>query len=238
MNRVIALGLVAVVGLAGSADAQIRRQQPAPGPPANWISVGIGAFSANSVSDGDSYTTWDFGNATSPQYRASLEKAFSNGISVGLAGTYVKAPIRYSSFNPNTPDLGPGATCFPEACDADVNVYSLGINFEAGSGTGFHQVYGGSIGVTRYDNFERTSDGAELNPTDAVNAISGTFSYGFGYAFNPRTSVVGVYDIGLVYHSREGLSSDQRNTLVPRTFRISLRQGFGTRSRTGVRRRR
>jgi hypothetical protein len=225
MNRVIALGLVALVGFAGSADAQIRRQQPMQGPPANWISLGIGAFSANSVSDGDSQTTWDFGSATSPQYRASLEKAFSNGISVGLAGTYVKAPIRHVTFS-------------GLAQDAEVNVYSLGLNFEAGGATGFHQVYGGSIGMTRYDSFERTSDGAELSPTDAVNALSGTFSYGFGYAFNPRTTVVGVYDIGLVYHSRDGLSSNQRNTLVPRTLRISLRQGFGNRSRTGVRGRR
>lgn len=225
MNRVIALGLVALVGLAGSADAQIRRQQAVQGPPANWISVGIGAFSANSVSDGDSQTTWDFGSATSPQYRASLEKAFSNGISVGLAGTYVKAPLRHVTFS-------------GVARDAEVNVYSLGLNFEAGGASGLHQVYGGSIGMTRYDGFEATSDGAELPPTEAVNAISGTFSYGFGYAFSPRTSVVGVYDIGLVYHSREGLSSDQRNTLVPRTFRLGLRQGFGSRSRTGVRRRR
>lgn len=225
MNRVIALGLIALVGLAGSADAQIRRQQAVQGPPANWISVGIGVFSANSVSDGDSQTTWDFGSATSPQYRASLEKAFSNGISVGLAGTYVKAPLRHVTFT-------------GLSRDAEVNVYSLGLNFEAGSGSGLHQVYGGSIGMTRYDGFEATSDGAELPPTEAVNAISGTFSYGFGYAFSPRTSVIGVYDIGLVYHSREGLSSDQRNTLVPRTFRIGLRQGFGSRSRTPVRRRR
>ena len=225
MNRVIALGLVALVGFAASADAQIRRQPAVQGPPANWISVGIGAFSANSVSDGESQTTWDFGSATSPQYRASLEKAFSNGLSVGLAGTYVKAPLRHVTFT-------------GLARDAEVNVYSLGVNFEAGSGQGFHQVYGGSIGMTRYDGFEATSDGAELPPTEAVNAISGNFSYGFGYAFNPRTSVVGVYDIGLVYHSRDGLSSDQRNTLVPRTFRIALRQGFGSRSRTGVRRRR
>lgn len=223
MNRVIALVLVALVGVADGANAQIRRQQAAQGPPANWLSVGIGAFSANSVSDGDSQTTWDFGNATSPQYRASLEKNFSNGIAVGLAGTYVKAPIRHSDFGGLSQD-------------AEVNVYSLGVNFEAAGGQGFHQVYGGSIGMTRYDNFKRTSDGAELVPTEAVNAISGTFSYGFGYSFNPRTTVVGVYDIGLIYHSRDGLSSDQRNTLVPRTFRISLRQGFGTRSRTGVRR--
>src|SRR5688500_10055576 len=129
MNRVIALGLIALVGLAGSADAQIRRQPAVQGPPANWISVGIGAFSANSVSDGGSQTTWDFGSATSPQYRASLEKAFSNGMSVGLAGTYVKAPLRHVTFA-------------GLSRDAEVNVYSLGLNFEAGSGSGFHQVYG------------------------------------------------------------------------------------------------
>lgn len=224
MNRVIAVVLVALVGFADSANAQIRRQQAPQGPPANWLSIGIGAFSANSVSDGDSQTTWDFDNATSPQYRASIEKAFSNGMAVGLAGTYVKAPIRHSAFGGISED-------------ADVTVYSLGVNFEAAGGQGLHQVYGGSIGMTRYDNFTRTSDGADLAPTEAVNAISGTFSYGFGYAFTPRTTVVGVYDIGLVYHSRDGLSSGQRNTLVPRTFRISLRQGFGSRARTAGRRR-
>ncbi|MGK2935712.1 MAG: hypothetical protein ACSLFE_10780 [Gemmatimonadaceae bacterium] len=229
MNRVIVLGLAGLVGLAGSADAQIRRQQAVQGPPAYWLSAGVGAFSANSVSDGDSQTTWDFDNATSPQYRVSLEKAFSNGMAVGLAGTYVKAPIRH--IDHLLADASPTS-------DAEVDVYSLGVNFEAAGGQGLHQVYGGSIGMTRYDNFRRTSDGAELRPTEAVNVISGNFSYGFGYAFNPRTSVVGVYDIGLVYHSRDGLSSDQRNTLVPRTFRISLRQGFGNRSRTPVRRRR
>lgn len=224
MNRVIALFLVALAAFGSDANAQIRRQQAAQGPPANWLSLGIGAFSANSVSDGESQTTWDFGNATTPQYRASLEKAFSNGMAVGLAGTYVKAPIRHSVFGGSFQD-------------AEVDMYSLGVNFEAAGGQGFHQVYGGSIGMTRYDNFTSTSDGAELAPADAVNAISGTFAYGFGYAFSPRTTVIGVYDIGLVYHSRDGLTSDQRNTLVPRTFRISLRQGFGTRSRTGVRRR-
>lgn len=224
MNRVIALVLVSLTAFAGSANAQIRRQAVPQGPPAYWLSAGVGAFSANSVSDGGSQTTWDFGNATSPQYRASLEKNFSNGMAVGLAGTYVKAPIRHSVFG--------GASR-----DAEVNVYSLGVNFEAAGGQGFHQVYGGSIGMTRYDNFRATSDGAQLAPADAVNAISGTFTYGFGYSFSPRTTVVGVYDIGLVYHSRDGLSSDQRNTLSPRAFRISLRQGFGNRPR-GVRRRR
>ena len=228
MIRITALVLVAFAGLAGSANAQIRRQQAPQGPPAYWLSAGVGAFSANSVSDGDSQTTWDFGSATSPQYRASLEKNFSNGMAVGLAGTYVKAPIRHTDHL---------LADSPQTSDAEVTVFSLGVNFEAAGGQGFHQVYGGSIGLTRYDNFSRTSDGAQLRPLDAVNAISGTFTYGFGYSFSPRTTVVGVYDIGLVYHSRDGLSSDQRNTLSPRAFRISVRQGFGNRPR-GVRRRR
>jgi hypothetical protein len=90
--------------------------------------------------------------------------------------------------------------------------------------------------MTRYSNFRRTSDDAALPSGDAVNALSGTFSYGFGYRFSPRTVIVGVYDLGLVYHSRDGLSSGQRNTLVPRTLRVSLRQGFGDQPR--VRRRR
>lgn len=232
MNRVIAVALIALVAAGSDANAQIRRQQAAQGPPAYWLAAGVGAFSANSVSDGDSQTTWDFGNATSVQYRASLEKAFSNGISVGVAGSYVNAPIRYSNFGTTS---GAPATCISD-CDADVDVYSLGINFEAGGGQGFHQVYGASAGVTRYANFSRASDDADLAPMDGVNAISGTFSYGFGYRFSPRTAIIGVYDIGLVYHSREGLNSGQRNTLVPRTLRIGLRQGFGDQPR--VRRRR
>jgi len=235
MNRVIALGLIAVVAFASDVDAQIRRQAATQGPPAYWLSAGVGAFSANSVSDGESQTTWDFGNATSPQYRASLEKPFSNGISVGLAGTYVKAPIRLTEFGtPASP--GPVTGSCTSACDAEVDVFSLGVNFEAGGGMGFHQVYGATAGMTRYANFRRKGDGAELPPARAVNELSGAFSYGFGYRFSPRTVVVGVYDIGLVYHGRDGLQSDQRNTLVPRTIRVSLRQGFGTASRTGRRR--
>lgn len=234
MNWVIALGLAALVGVSGGADAQIRRQQPAQGPPAYWLSAGVGAFSANTVSDGDSQTTWDFGNATSLQYRASIEKAFSSGIAVGLAGSYVKAPLRLTEFGiPNDP--GPTTGSCTSSCDAEANIYSLHVNFEAGGGMGFHQVYGASAGMTRYSDFRRTSDGAALPPGSAVNALSGTFSYGFGYRFSPRTAVVGVYDIGLVYHSREGLGSGQRNTLVPRTLRIGLRQGFGDQPR--VRRR-
>ena len=235
MNRVIALVMVALVTVGASADAQIRRQRVTVAPPGSWVSLGIGAFSANTVSDGDSRSTWDFYNATSPQYRVSLEKALSNGISVGLAGTYVKAPIRYSNFGSVTVPAGT-ATC-SAACDAELDLYSLGVNFEAGGGQGFHQVYGASVGMTRYANFRRESDDAELLPT-ALNALSGTFSYGFGYGFSPRTAVVGVYDLGLVYHSREGLTSDQRNTLSPRTFRIGFRQGFGSQGRRGVRGRR
>lgn len=225
MNRVAAVVLIGIAALGTDADAQVRRQQVSQGPPAYWGSIGVGAFSANSVTDGDSQTTWNFGNATSPQYRASLERNFSNGIALGLAGTYVKAPIRHTS----------SAGSF----DADVNVYSLGVNFESAGAVGFHQVYGGSLGMTRYDGFNRKSDGAELAPAKAVNAISGSFSYGFGYGFSQRTAIVGVYDIGLVYHNRDGLTSDQRNTLVPRTLRVGLRQGFGFRAqRGGVRRRR
>src|SRR5687767_2326886 len=129
MNRVTALVLIAVAAFASDADAQIRRQQAPQGPPANWVTVGVGAFSANNVSDGDSQTTWDFGNATTPQYRASIERNFSS-IALGLAGTYVKAPIRHT-----------GAA---GSVDADVNVYSLAVNFESAGALGFHQVYGGS----------------------------------------------------------------------------------------------
>jgi len=234
MNRLIALVPVALVAVAGNADAQIRRQQATQGPPAYWLSAGVGAFSANNVSDGDSQTTWDFGNATSLQYRASLEKAFSNGVAVGLAGTYVKAPLRLTQFGGAVSPILVGGS----SVDAEANVASLHVNFEAGGGMGFHQVYGASAGMTRYSNFRRKSDGAQLPPTDAVNALSGTFSYGFGYRLSARTVIVGVYDIGLVYHSRDGLGSDQRNTLIPRTLRVSLRQGFGTPARGGVRRRR
>lgn len=236
MIRVTALVLIATAALAADADAQIRRQQASQGPPAYWGSIGVGAFWANNVSDGDSQTTWDFGNATSLQYRASLEKAFSNGIAVGLAGTYVKAPLTLTEFG--IPNDGPTTGSCTASCDAEANVYSLHVNFEAGGGIGFHQVYGASAGMTRYSDFKRKSDGATLPPGSAVNALSGTFSAGFGYGLSARTAIVGTYDIGLVYHSRDGLNSGQRNTLSPRTFRVSLRQGFGYRASGGVRRRR
>jgi len=40
-----------------------------------WGSLGVGLYGANGVSDGQTASTWDFGNGLNWQYRASLEMA-------------------------------------------------------------------------------------------------------------------------------------------------------------------
>lgn len=183
-----------------------------------WVSLSTGVYGANGISDGASESTWDFGEGTNWQYRASLEKAFQNQFSLGGVLTYVDVPFVYS---------GPGCG----RCDAHLDLTSLGVSFHAGGGQGLHQVLEASAGAAMYRNLRRDSDNAELQPTGGNVDPFFTFGYGFGYSFNPTMQVSVVQDYGLVLHERTGLSNDQSNTLTQRTTRLNFRLGFGSRGR-------
>ena len=216
MNRYIFV-VVAVIG-ASPANAQIRRRAPVPSEPSVWVSLSVGLFGANGVSDGASQSTWDFGEGTNWQYRATLEKALQNQFALGGVLTYVNVPFTYT-----------GPSC--GSCDAHLDLTSVGASFHAGGGQGLHQVLDASAGAVRYSNLRRDSDSKPLEPTGGNVDPFFTFGYGFGYTFNPTMEISIVQDYGLVLHERSGLSNSESNTLTQRTTRLNFRMGFGSQTR-------
>lgn len=215
--------LLAVVAVpARDAHSQVRRRMPVVVEPSIWGSIGIGLFNGNDVSDGKTQSVWDFGRASNPQYRASLEKAFSRTASIGATATYVHAPFRY---------VGPGGENSCTSCAAHLDVITLGASVHVGGGVGLHQVLEASAGALAYRNLKRDSDDAELAPVNGNIDPYFTFGYGFGYAFDPNTQVSIVQDFGLALHERTGLTSEDSNTLTQRTIRLNFRYGFGNRVR-------
>jgi hypothetical protein len=216
VNKYILLALVLVSG--SSADAQVRRRAPVVSEPSMWGSLSVGLYGANGVSDGATNSTWDFGEGTSWQLRAALEKALQNQFSLGGVLTYVDVPFVY---------VGPSCG----RCDAHLDLTSLGVSFHAGGSQGLHQVLEVSAGAAMYSNLKRDSDGAKLAPTDGSVDPFFTFGYGFGYSFNPTMQVSIVQDYGLVLHERKGLANNESNTLTQRTTRLNFRMGFCNRGR-------
>jgi len=209
----IALLLVGV----SQANAQIRRRTGVTNEPTMWGSLGVGLYGANGVSDGQTASTWDFGNGLNWQYRASLEMALKNQFSIGGVATFVRVPIIYS-----------GPAC--SQCGAHLDLSSIGASFHAGGGPGLNQILEVSAGAAVYRNFQRDSNGQQLPPTGGNIDPFFTFGYGFGYTFNPTMQVSVVQDYGLVLHERTGLANDQSNTLTQRSTRLNVRMGFGNRS--------
>jgi hypothetical protein len=211
------LSLLATLFCAGiPASAQIIRTQPrGNGLPSSWISFSIGAFSAGDVSDGRSNSTWDFGNNTSMQYRASIEKALQGSSGIGLVGTYVRAPIAYYG----------GLDC--TGCSAHINLYSVMATFHAGGGIGFHQVIDASIGSHVSSGIRRDSDDAQLDPQTSNSDFGFTVGYGFGYGLSRGFQITLVQDFGLAVHERTGLSAGDNNSLRMQATRLGVRIGFG-----------
>lgn len=219
MKRILLATLLATFAI--PADGQVRRRVPRPPEPSAWVSLSAGLFNGNDVSDGGTNSTWDFGQASTPQFRASFEKAVGNSASIGPVGTFAHIPFTY---------LGAGGDGSCTRCAAHLDVISLGASFHVGAGIGLHQVLEGSAGVLQYRNLKRDGGGS-LAPTDGNIDPYFTFGYGFGYSFTPAMQMSVVQDFGLALHERDGLSSEQSNTLRQRTIRLNFRYGFGSRVR-------
>lgn len=214
--------LLLLITFASPVESQVRRRVPRIPEPSLWLSAGVGLFNGNGVNDGETNSTWDFGEASNTQFRVSLEKALQGTASIGATGTYVRVPFTY---------IGPGGAQSCTRCAAHLDAISLGASFHVGGGTGLHQVLEGSAGILQYRNLRRDSDGGELAPVDGNMDPYFTFGYGFGYAFNPAMQVSVVQDFGLALHERGGLTSGESNTLRQRTIRLNFRYGFGARAR-------
>jgi hypothetical protein len=240
MGRIL-FSVVMLIAFASSVDAQFSTY-PRTTEPAYWLSGGVGTFNAQRVHDGGSNSTWDFGQKTSWQWRASIEKAIQNQSSIGIVGSFAHVPFTYQDNRVyNIPNAAgcPISGCTPITdrctCAAHLDVMSLAAQFHAGGGTGFHQVIQIAIGATAYRNL-KSDAGMKLDP--AGGDLDGSFSlgYGFGYGLSSNSEITLVPDYALILHQSTGLPSGTSNTNTIRSIRMALRYGFGARH-PGVRRR-
>jgi hypothetical protein len=230
MMRRFFFALLMVTCVAGSLGAQMRRSRVySTADPGVWVTAGIGGFRANVVNDGVTQSTWNFGNSTNLQYRASLEKGMANGSSFGVAGSWSHVPFVYSSNNLASPPGG-GTQCL--SCDAHLDMMTLVATFHSGGGIGFHQVVELNGGVVAYRNLKRDSDGAKLAPSGGNIDPLFSFGYGFGFGLNERTNIDFISDYTIAIHERTGTTNGQSNTNSMPSLRVSLRMGFGNRSIT------
>lgn len=227
--RRFSLAFLFVMFSAASLGAQIRGRGVRVNEPGAWISGGVAGFTGNGVNDGKSGSTWDFGQSTSWQYRASLERALDNASSFGLAGTYVRIPFVYSSTAViPAPGGSSGASC--SRCDAHLDMMTLMATFHAGGAAGFHQVIEVNGGIVAYRNLKRDADGVALAPSGGNIDPVFSFGYGFGYGLSERTTINLVQDYGIALHEKSGLSNGVSNTNTIRGLRLSARMGFGART--------
>ena len=213
----------------GSLSAQRRPRIYSTGP-GSWISGSVAGFRANSVNDGATGSTWDFGNSTNLQYRASLEKAMSGGLSFGIGGSYANLPfVYYTNLAVPLPSGVNGARCDASGCDAHLNLMTLVGTLHYGAGYGLHQVVELSGGIVSYQNLKRDSDGAKLAGGGNIDPLV-SLDYGFGYGVNDRTNIDVVWDYAIALHERDGLSNRVSNTNTMPGLRVQLRMGFGGRT--------
>jgi hypothetical protein len=215
---------------AGSLGAQMRRPRIyATNEPSVWVTAGVDGFRANIVNDGATSSSWNFGNSTNLQYRASLEKGMASGSSFGIAGSWAHVPFEYTTTGlVFTPSTGGATQC--AQCDAHLDLMTLVATFHSGAGVGFHQIVELNGGVVAYRNLKQDSDGAKLAPAGGNIDPLFSFGYGFGYGLSDRTNIdfTSNYTIGL--HERKDLPNGASNTNSMPSLRLSLRMGFGRRS--------
>ncbi len=223
-----------VVFAAGSLSAQMRQPRVYnTGEPGTWISGSVAGVSSigddPGVNDGRTASTWNFGRSTNWQYRASLEQTMgTGGSSFGISGSYARIPFVYSSdvLTPLPADVS-GTRC--GSCDAHLDMVNLVATFHSGAGQGFHQVFELNGGIVAYQDLKRDSDKAELAGGRNIDPIF-SVGYGLGYGFGNRTQIEFVPDYTIAIHERSGLSNGVSNTNSMRSFRLTLRRGFGSRT--------
>jgi hypothetical protein len=226
------LALLMLMFAADSLSAQIIRRPRVytTGDPNWWVSGGIGGFRGNGVNDGVTGSSWDFGNATNIQYRASLEKAVANGASFGIAGSYARVPFTYSADLLKPLPLGEnGARC--TSCNAHLDMTTVVVGLHSGSGIGFHQIVELNGGVVMYRNLKEDAGGATLAPSKGNIDPLFSLAYGFGYGLSNTTNIDFIFaDYTFAIHERKGLANGTSNTNSMPSLRVALRMGFGTRT--------
>jgi hypothetical protein len=220
-----ALSLVAVL-LAVPTGAQPRPipRATAEAEPSVWLSGTVGLLQAESILDGRTNASWDFTN-NAVQYRATLETAFSGGVTLGVQGSWAPAvPTTVRALGlAERPLL---ERCQPQ-CAASADLLGVAAMGRMGGGPGLHQVIELTAGVQQVRNLRL--DGGGTLPPERDTDLHGAVAYGIGYSLSRRAALTLVQEFGIVSHQRDFLPRDRNGITQQRATRLTVRYGSGAR---------
>jgi hypothetical protein len=217
--------------LALLAPATAASAQPPPIPrqsvtaePSVWVSGTVGLLQAESILDGRTNASWDFAS-NAVQYRATLETAFSGGVTLGVQGSWAPAvPTTVRALGlAERPAL---EGCQPQ-CAASADMLGVAAIGRMGGGPGLHQLLEITAGVLQVRNL-RLDGGATL-PPERDTDLHGAVAYGIGYSLSRRAALTLVQEFGIVSHQRDFLPRDRNGITQQRATRLTVRYGSGAR---------
>jgi hypothetical protein len=217
--------------LALLAPATAASAQPPPIPrqsvtaePSVWVSGTVGLLQAESILDGRTNASWDFAS-NAVQYRATLETAFSGGVTLGVQGSWAPAvPTTVRALGLAERPVLEG--CQPQ-CAASADMLGVAAIGRMGGGPGLHQVLEITAGVLQVRNL-RLDGGATL-PPERDTDLHGAVAYGIGYSLSRRAALTLVQEFGIVSHQRDFLPRDRNGITQQRATRLTVRYGSGAR---------
>jgi hypothetical protein len=182
--------------------------------PTWFASISSGFQLGEYIVDDASSSIWDFDAGF--MLRGTIEREVARHVYAGVAFTYARLPLTYSSTAFSSP-------C--SRCAADGTISSYGALVRVGGGPGFHQILELFIGALRYGNFEQKTPRGTLPPSSNTDFAFGA-GYGFGYTLSRDWSVQLVQDATNALHERS--TSQQAGGRLARHFatRLGVRVGF------------
>ncbi|MEP7344422.1 MAG: hypothetical protein ABI877_04120 [Gemmatimonadaceae bacterium] len=202
----------------GGRDGRSRGQAAAPKDPTYWASLGTGFLRLAPVENGNTQALWDFGEGFPLTF--SLERVVASGISAGIGGSYLRAPLRYD---------GPTSLGGCGRCDAHATVATYGAVIHSGgsgSQTGLYQVFRLFVGVMQFGAFEQDSPRRTLAPESANKDFLFTAGYGFGYGIARDWRVELTADYMNSIHERDNLPGNAQTLSRHFLIGLGLRVGF------------
>jgi len=213
MRQLFRLTTVLLLIVGRQAEAQFGSM--ADEAPPRWFGTAWGGFQFGGfVPDDESNATWDFD--TNWQIRGTLERELGSRVAVGVAFSYARLPLTYSS--PTS------ATCTRCAADATVTTYGGLVRF--GGGPGFHQVAEVFVGALRYGTFEQLDPRVKLAPESGNTDFAFGLGYGFGYGLAEDWQVVLVQEYLNSLHERSTQVTGGGRLTQHYTTRLGVRVGF------------
>jgi hypothetical protein len=196
--------------------AQISRGRPgAFAGPDYWVGLSYGYMDGITLNDGHTNSTWAFRYAS--QIQATLEKAMSRGVTLGVSAGFSNPRLSYVGRTA-------GAPCGNATCLADAEVTQYMAFLRGGGGPGFHGLFNFEAGATQFSKFRDRTTGNAIGSSNSYDFSFG-LGGGFGYGFSQNTDVYISEQVDLVLHPQGDLPD---GSSAPRlsVFRLGARVGF------------